>query len=170
MKKYHFIVLAIFLISAVFFSCNNEKPDNCKKIFSDNIVGRWKLNEVSWHVNNSKFDITDYSKENIIFDFQENNKLVVTGPIPNVLALFDDFQEGEHFYIFSSLNVPCGSDPPGENLVIDNKDTGMYCSPSLDEETMRIVGHKVIGGVIDEDGLITGDDTYGWEKKFIKVK
>ena len=165
MKKYHFLVFAIFMISEGFFSCSKE---NCKKKFSDNIVGRWKL--VSCTVNYIQPETFDYSKENIIFDFQENNKLVVTGPIPNVLALFDDFQEGEHFYIFSSLNVPCGSDPPGENLVIDNKDTGMYCSPSLDEETMRIVGHKVIGGVIDEDGLITGDDTYGWEKKFIKVK
>ena len=98
MKKNLFIISAIFLISAGYFSCGKDKKEECPKLFSDNIVGQWKLIEVSARENYSPLDTTDYLKENIIFDFQENNKLVVTGPIPDVVAVFDDFQAGEHFY------------------------------------------------------------------------
>ena len=98
MKKNLFIVSAIFLISAGYFSCSNENTEIYNPRFSDNIIGRWKLMEVKVWVNSSRLDSTDYLKENIIFDFQENNKLVVTGPIPDVVAVFDDFWAGEHFY------------------------------------------------------------------------
>jgi len=82
MKKNLFIASAIFLISAGCFSCSNEWK--CKSIYRDNIIGRWKLIEVSVyikyaHLEYAQLDTTDYSKENIIFDFQENNKLVVIG-------------------------------------------------------------------------------------------
>ena len=175
MKKYLFIASVLFLISTVFFSCvNNEE---CKQSFSDNIVGRWKLIEVAIRVNSSPIDTTDYSQENIIFDFQKKNKLIVEGYIPNIIAVFDDFQAGEHFYEFIPYNEQnCVSTKPGANLSIDKPKLGnekghYFCKISFDEETMKIdISHYVIEGVIDDNSLVTGFNVYGWEKNFIKIK
>ena len=177
MKKNLLIVSAIFLISAGYFSCGKGNSEECEKLFSDNIIGRWNLIEVSVWVNRSLLDSIDYSKENIIFDFQENNKLVVSGDIPDVVVVFDDFQAGEHFYSFQTANVPnCRYAIPGPNLSIDEtmlwrEGRGYFCTILLsDEKTMRISKmDKVIGEVIDENSSLTGAVSYSWEKKFIKL-
>jgi hypothetical protein len=170
MKKNHFIALAIFLISAGYFSCSSE--DGCEK-FSDNIVGRWKLIESSCSLNNSQPETTDHSKENIIFDFQENNKLVITGPIPNDRIDFYYFQAGYYWYGFSSPNCgECGCDPPDTNLSTDWDDMvfSHYCRPSFDEKTMEISGHiDTCCGEKDDNGLAE-IFVYNWVKKFIKIK
>ena len=176
MKKIFFIIVAILLISVGFFSACKEKEaliEECKNSNRDGITGQWKLIEGSVRLNNSQPDVTDYSKENIIFDFQENNKLVVTGHMPDILGLFDDFQEGEHFYEYSKPNV-CPTCMPGPNLFIDKPELGSsegvyFCTALSDEETMSIVGDKVIGGVIDDAGFVTGGDYYGWGITFIKL-
>jgi len=166
MKK---IVLA-FLLSCLFLT-------NCKKNNDDtgDIIGKWKLIEVSIYKNYQQYEITDYSKKNIVYDFQENNKLIVTGNIPN-LFIFDDFQEGEHFYeYFIPIFHPNGL--TGKNLTIDKPNLGdskghYYCSVSVNEKTIKmgIGSDKVIGGVIDETGLITGGDFFKWDKTFVKLK
>ena len=171
MKKNLFIIITLILISAGFFSACKEKEEECKNLHRENIIGKWKLIEVSVSVNYSQSDTTDYSQENIIFDFQENNKLVVTGNIPDVLVVFDDFQEGEHFYEFFPFE--CGACPPPTNLNINNPALGSekgryFCGISL-EETMSIVGHEVVGGVIDDNGLLTGGDNYAWSFTFKKI-
>jgi hypothetical protein len=171
MKKALFIASAFFLISAGFFSCGSENAEDCKT-FSDNIMGRWKLIEVSVRVNFLQPETTDYSDEKIIFDFQNNNKLVVTGFIPDVLVVFDDFQPGEHFYAYTPYE--CGACPPPCNLLIDDRRWeqvyGYDCKVSLDEETMNIVGYIPFGGIIDDNSLVTGGDIYSFEKRFIKLK
>ena len=179
MKKNLFIASAIFLISAGYFSCSKENKEDFQNPYSDNIIGRWKLMEVSVWVNSSRLDSTDYSKENIIFDFQENNKLVVTGPIPNVIAVFDDFQEGEHDYVFGSpneRNYEYGACPPPllPNLSIDDtalgsEERGYFCEIPLDEKTMEIAKSKIIGGETNQNGWIIGGNYYYWKKIFIKL-
>ena len=175
MKKIFFKISAIFLILAGCFSCGQEKIEECQKIFSDNIVGRWKLTVVSVAVSNSLIDVTDYSKENIIFDFQENNKLVVTGPIPDVIVVFDDFQAGEHFYTFQSYNHDCGSvcDKPGPNLFIDkpefaSEERQYFCTIELDDETMQISKSQFCGAIVVDDGFEI--KAYTWGKRFIRIK
>ena len=179
MKKNLFIVSAIFLISAGYFSCSNENTEIYNPRFSDNIIGRWKLMEVKVWVNSSRLDSTDYLKENIIFDFQENNKLVVTGPIPDVIAVFDDFQEGEHYYVFRSpneRNYGYAAIPPPRfpNLSIDDtalgsEERGYFCEIPLNEKTMEIAKRKTIGGETNQNGWILGGDYYYWKKIFIKL-
>ena len=175
MKKNLFIVSAIFLIAAGWFSCSKGNTTECGYSLSDNIIGRWKLIEVSVrkHTNPlSPATITDYSTETIIFDFQKDNKLIVTGNIPDVIAVFDDFQAGEHFYEYSTAREHnCGYALPGGNLGIDETalwNKQYFCRIPLDEKTMSIyVIDRFIEGVIDY-GLETGGG-YFIEKRFIKV-
>jgi hypothetical protein len=114
----------------------------------------------------SESETIDYSEENIIFDFQENNKLVVIGNIPDVLVVFDDFQEGEHFYEFHVFDDSCyWEEFPGPNLEIDKPEIGSwercyFCSALSDKETMKI-------GKIDWEKK--GNDYYMWGYTFIKL-
>ena len=135
-----------------------EEPKPAEK----SIIGKWKLVGI---VDTQTGKLTDSSKENIIFDFQENSKLIVIGRMPSVLDVFDDFQEGEHFYEYLNLEV-CPTCLPGANLFIDKPQLGQedgryYCLVDLDNKTMEIGGGKVIGGVIDDAGLATGGDIIG---------
>ena len=168
-------LLAFLLISVGFFSACKEKEE-CKNPDSNYfIIGRWKLIEVSVSVNYSQPETTDYSNDNIIFDFQENNKLVISGPIPGVLVVFDDFQEDEHFYEYRIwYDCPRGGDPPPTNLDIDHPERGKeerryQCTAHSDRDTMSISADRTIGGIIDETGLVTGGDYYRWSKIFIKL-
>jgi len=160
MKKHIFKFIAILLICAgVFSACKEE----CINSTRENIFGQWKLLEVSISVNYSQLDTTDYSEENIIFDFQENNKLVITGNIVDSLSLFNDFQKGVHFYEYFTFD--CHSDP-GLNLLIDNPNPGMsweksyLCRALLSEETMMISKMDWMGK--------EGDDS-AWNFTFIKL-
>ena len=176
MKTIKNLTLLMGLCAVILLAAGCDKTDDTgntsgtnpieePKPVEESIVGKWKLIEGSVSVNHSQPDITDYSKENIIFDFQENNRLVVTGRMPSVLDVFDDFQEGEHFYEYLNLEV-CPTCLPGANLFIDKPRLGQedgryYCLVDLDNKTMEIGGGKVIGGVIDDAGLATGGDIIG---------
>ena len=162
-QLYRLLAFLAFMYSTC-SSCTDKSE--CHYRVSGNIIGRWKL--ISCTVKYAQPETFDYSKESFIFDFQENNKLVVTGNITNILGVFDDIHAGDYFFVFSTPNVPCGSDPPDKTLELHFYDMIMmyYCWASLDEKTMSIVSdYTVIGG--DDDDLIT---VYGWEKKFIKIK
>lgn len=66
----------------------------------DNIIGKWQLLEVSISINYQESKIIDFSNDNIIYDFNDNNILVVKGFIPDDLFVFDNFREGEHSYAY----------------------------------------------------------------------
>jgi hypothetical protein len=152
-RIYIFIAPAIFLISAGCFYACKEKEEELKNPFRDNIIGQWKLVEVSVYKNIELLETTDYSNENIIFDFQKNNKLVVRRNIPDVLVVVDDCPEGEYFYEYHRPNV-CPSCKPGPSLFIDNPELGeryYFCFPLLSEETMAIDKYSWMR-----------DDDYGW--------
>ena len=136
----------------------NEKDYNAQAksegiVFNNNILEgtKWKLIKVSISKDYQQPEIFDYSEKNIIYEFQGNNKLLITGNVDD-LFIFDDFQEGEHFYEYNELIVsPYCS--PGPNLTIDNPEFGQmegcyYCIVDLDNKTMRISGNdNVIEGV-----------------------
>jgi len=183
MKTIKNLTLLMGLCAVILLAAGCDKTDDTgntsgtnpieePKPVEESIVGKWKLIEGSVSVNHSQPDITDYSKENIIFDFQENNRLVVTGHMPDILGLFDDYQEGEHFYEYLKFEVGAC---PGPNLSIDSPEFGSgerrsyFCTALSYEETMSIIGDKVIGGVIDDTGLVTGGDYYRGSITFIKL-
>jgi hypothetical protein len=108
-------------------------------------------------------EIIDCSSDSIIYDFFINNKLEVSGYIP------DDLAEGEHFYQYQKLNVGQLS-LPGPNLTIDNNDNLLFCITRADDDTMTIKGEKITGRVVDEAGLIVEQGTVvTWSKTFIKL-
>lgn len=160
-SKIILLIAILFLNVAVFFSACGEKNE-FKNSYRDNIIGQWKLLEVSVSVNYLQFDTTNYSNENIIFDFQGKNKLIIMGNIIDSLSLFNDFQEGVYFYEYFTFD--CHSDP-GLDLLIDRPEHGSengnyyYCN-RLSEQTM---------GIGNDGWIIRGSDYYRWYIKFIKL-
>jgi len=127
---------------------------------------QWRLIEVSIRKNYQLLETIDCLDKNIIYDFQRNT-LIIIGNIPDSLFVFDDFQIGEHFYEYNEYR----GDPPVPNLCIDKKYAlgdpkgCYYCD--FRNDTMRIVGDRIIGGVMDESGMIVGGDSFHWGKIFI---
>ena len=122
---------------------------------------KWRLTEVQivrdYH---QQVEIFDYSEKNIIYEFQRNNKLVVTGNAGDEVFVFDDFEEGEHFYEVN-WDDPCKGDPlcdPGPNLRIDGKGYGAF----LGGDTLVIGTFSM---EIDETGSY-----YSWNKTLIGLK
>ena len=151
-----------------------DSSDNAKTLAGT----RWKLIEVSI-IENSNYpaELIDYSEKNIIYEFQGNDKLVITGKTDS-LFIFDYFEEGEHFYEYIELNVcplcaPDNLSTPGPNLSIDRpplgQGDGRYFA-KLEDGKLKIAGDTYVGGVKHENGLIEGATHYHWGKTFIKLK
>ena len=117
----------------------NEKVYKAK-IPINKVRGKWKLIEVLFFEDQNQQQI-DYSERNIIYEFQENNKLVITGKMDD-LCIFDDFQAGVHYYEYRKPNV-CPFCLPYSNLAIDNPEFGHYYCYMSDQITMRICVGKV---------------------------
>jgi len=77
------LTIIMLLLAICFTACKkkNEEPEN--------IIGKWKLTEVSIWKNYQLLEVIDYSSENIIYDFKKNNKLTITGNISDDLFVFD---------------------------------------------------------------------------------
>ena len=140
----------------------------------DDIVGKWKLIEI-WDYTNYNLEnteIIDFSGNDIIFDFQRNNKLVVMGNVPDDLFFFDDVQKGEHYYIYNEpiygpLSVM------GPNLIIGMESwlgKGRYYG-DIDgiNKTLEMGGNRVKWTEYDENGFGIKGVRYRWSKKFIKL-
>jgi hypothetical protein len=159
----------------------SDTSDSYSNPYSDNIIGRWKLVEVSIykniHEDHQQTEIINYLDSNVIYDFYENNKLVITGNInlgylslfndfQEYLLLIGDFQEGTHFYTYGKPNY-CPTCLPGPNMTIDDPEfirgVSYYCVVELKNgRTMRIIADKNIGGVKNGPGLIVGGNNYRW--------
>jgi len=159
------LILFFFLcicIMGITISCKPkyENPN------SDDIIGKWKLVEIRINGN-----IIDYSNDNIIYDFQANNKLIVSGVVIDTLSLFECFKEGEHFYEYRKpLDPPSGRNKPipipAPNLSIDKLDIEekggyYYCNAPLGKQTMSIYELEV---------WLDRDRRYSWTKKFVILK
>ena len=112
---------------------------------SDNIIGKWKLIEVVtyrmyYQPYEHQSNTVDCSNDNIIYDFQVDNRLVITGLVPDSLQLFDAFKEGVHFYEYRKPEAPPSD--PGPNLTIDKPEFGKrdryFCWAPLSKDTMTI--------------------------------
>jgi hypothetical protein len=134
MKKTIFKIAAILLVLAGMIACGKEEEDN---IYRKNIIGKWKLMKImSREESDWMFDTVDYSNENIIYEFRNNNKLVINGYVEN------DFSPGEHYYSYQQLNV-CPTCTPGPNLIIDDNNM-IYCLARKDSNEMSIGADEII--------------------------
>ena len=156
MKRLFFALIAIGLMGT---ACEKNKNTH-----AEDIIGKWKLVEVSI---NKNFDyenreIIDYSSNNIIYEFLSDNKLIITGSVPDSLSLFDDFKEGVHFYDYRKPDFTCAPAPNLSIAISDINRQGKHycCDAPLDKQTMGIgnLGKTIEG------------NSYRWSKKFIKIK
>ncbi|GHV08104.1 hypothetical protein FACS1894160_1830 [Bacteroidia bacterium] len=133
-----------------------------ENLYADNIIGRWKLTEMTtiYNYDNQNVNIINYSNDNIVYDFHADKKLIVTGLIP------DDLSEGEHYYQYQIPNV-CPTCLPGPNLIIGDNDR-IYCF--IKENEMTINAEKIVGQVVDETGLIVEQgESVRKSKTFVKL-
>jgi hypothetical protein len=150
------------------FCVFDEPSGTCYKLTLANT--RWKLIEVSIRKNYESTETVDYSGKNIIYDFIENDKIVISGKIDDTLV-FGDFKEGEHSYEYGMM-IACPVCLPGPNLTVDGSPSGIggerYYA-AFDDKKMSIYGYKNIGGVVGEDGGRIGGDHYSLGSTFNRI-
>ena len=171
--KFSLLVGFLLLVIVMAVGCKDSnaiKPkEEIEPTPEGTIIGRWKLIELMIdtipHYEPIKHGVIDYSNSNIVYNFQTNNRLVVTGSIPNDLFMFDDFRAGEHFYEYEERNP---NTMPYPNLLIDDPKFG-------DERGVYYCNFD--NHVIGKDTMIihtTGSEVNGifiaWGKMLIKIK
>ena len=109
MKKIIILLLSI----TTFLNCSND-DDNTS--VTDNIVGEWKLIEA--RVNEfgpiPTTTVTDYSNENIIYNFQANGVLSITGANNNNIG----YSNGNHDYFFGEDYLSGDPTPEEEKILL----------------------------------------------------
>jgi hypothetical protein len=122
---------AMLLLLAGSVSCGKNEDENP---YRENIIGKWKLVEIITVIGygNENADTVDYSNDNIIYDFQNDSVLLITGYVRN------DLSEGMHTYNYTQpphtpLNMWNG------NFSIDNV-PDFVCIALRKEKEMTIGG------------------------------
>ena len=123
---------------------NQGNPEEDENPYMDDIAGTWKLLLLT-----QETDSLECSDKNVIYEFREDGKLIVTGS--------DDLTEGEHTYEYKKLNV-CQNCPTIPNMRIDD-DGELFCYANLQIQRMVISGQKTENG-----------RTEIWNKEFVKVE
>ena len=159
------VFLVFFLSCVLFISCE-------KSVKEKDIIGKWKLHGVEFDKYLSgiyyedEFDIENY---NVIYDFQKNNKLVVTSTISGVL------HKNEYSYKCeksTSHPLAYGTDSKRSrslNLYID----GILCCWCIPlEESMWMAGYinKMTKPIDEIDLLMAEAGIFYLEKEFNKLK
>ena len=158
-KKVLAFITLFLLITTGLTGCKKD-PNN------DNIIGKWKLVEVTYYdssVTNENGNHPalkiDCSKNNIIYNFQENKKLIISNSIIGKL------HKNKHSYKYHSRS-PEAHVLEG-NLQIEK--TKFYCSVFETTGTMTLNGNK--DKVLDEFDvmMLMKDNIYSWHKTFVKL-
>jgi hypothetical protein len=148
MKKTFTAFIALLLIITGFTGCN--------KFANDMLIGRWKLVQVEITTNSQEWDSIDYSNENIIYDFQKNSRLVISGNIPDDFYVFKDFQAGKHSFKWYTYD-DCPSCTPPMFFQID-RNRSYNCCKWLDEENDDKIAILYV-----EEGV------FFWRQTFVKI-
>jgi hypothetical protein len=128
MKKNLILILAIITLS----SCSKDDNPSTKQI-----VGEWKLMEARI-LNFSTNPTIDYSNENIIYNFQSNGKLLVTGS-QNI-----GYPNGEYEYLFGN-DYLSGAPSSGESKILLVKINNSKWTYNLTNGKM-ILGQSYVDG------------------------
>lgn len=107
MKK----IMTLMLIGVLAFSCSNDDE------ITNQIVGNWKLTEAKFYGlqgGNSSEGSIDYTNENIIYNFQANGILIVSG------GENAGHTNGEYEYFFGEDHLAGINDPESLLVKINN--------------------------------------------------
>jgi len=111
MKKIIILIISI----GIFSSCSNDDDNS----MNNEIIGEWKLMEAQIF-NFGGQSSTDYSNENIIYNFQSSGILKVTG------GQNAGYPEGEYEYFFGEDYLGGGTTDPKVLLVKINDSKWTY--------------------------------------------
>jgi hypothetical protein len=128
MKKNLILILAIINLS----SCSKDDQPSTTPI-----VGEWQLMEARI-LNSSGHPSIDYSNENIIYSFQSNGKLLVTGS-QNI-----GYPNGEYQYLFGE-DYLSGAPSPEESKMLLVKIDNLKWTYNLTNGKM-ILGRSYVDG------------------------
>jgi len=131
----------------------------------------WRLSKVTIGIDFEPLDTINYYGQNIIYEFKGNNKLVITGKTDS-LFIFDNFQEGEHYYEYweRPVNPACVLGP---NLSINNPPdlSGQWeYYANIVDDTLSIGRQETVGWEDGGNGLRVGGIAYRWGKYLIRSK
>ena len=105
MKNFIFIFIAVFSL----ISCDRTETDE------NMVIGEWKLQSAT-HVYTQT--TTDYSAKNIVYNFQNDGTLIVTGETNS------GYNEGYYNYVFKKdyiSNEPSMNEPKNYLVIIENQ-------------------------------------------------
>jgi len=94
-KHIAFTVILSLLITVSFSSCKKEEIE--AEEYPTHHFGKWQLVAVEYRTETFELISADYSHANIIYDFRENNILVVSGEIEDIED-YRGHEIGEHPY------------------------------------------------------------------------
>ena len=162
------ITLATLILTGA--GCNDDVPDPQVPPDSGDavrLIGRWKLIKLTVNGYSRPYEEIDYSEKDIIYEFQKNGILVITGETDDIFV-FNDFKEGEHTYAYRET-TPNPLAGMARNLAIDKSslefESDWRYIAYLPDETMVISRNTIMSGEIDDDHYL-----YLWGKHFIKLK
>jgi hypothetical protein len=112
---------------------NPGNPGEYENPYRNSITGAWKL-----LFSIAGDDSLDCSGNHVIYDFQTENKLVVTGHLPG------DLEEGEYAYEYKKTNV-CPTCPLVPNMRIGNEN-GLFCEAYSRNDIMILSGKRMENG------------------------
>jgi len=155
MKTRFFYIIPFSFLIIFSIGC---KPD------TNDLIGEWKLDKVIYIDTTVIIDgfypwLEMSFSDDIIYDFQENKKLVVT------CFVSDEAQKSKYSYTYDGSNGELLS-----NLQIDKQN--LYCNISLEKATMLISGFIRGEKIIDEIDLAISEKVgvLSYDKHFVKLK
>jgi hypothetical protein len=144
-------LIYLLLINLIILSCSNPIEPNVennnpdciigeldKEISADKIIGEWKLTRkrtLGWDNNNY-----DLSNENIIYNFQSNGVLIISGST----NLNGFYESGEYIYLFEKdyLSNDSNSNGPMIWLVKIEGEKWTYKS----QNDLMVIGQSYVDG------------------------
>ena len=151
MKKIKYLLIITICITSCLscgkcndnLPCENIDDNQCDDARGTDIIAQWKLIDIleSYDYDSPNYQgiiVTDYSDKNIIYDFRSNNKLVITGTLPEGF-----YAEGEYAYRYIAPNNCYPEGVTISNLLIDTR--RYTCDVDKQEYKMAIIGDKKIG-------------------------
>lgn len=94
-KRIAFTLILSLLIAVNFSSCKKEEIE--EEEYPTHHFGKWQLVTVGNRTETFELVSADYSQANIVYDFRENNVMVVSGEIEDIED-YRGHEIGEHSY------------------------------------------------------------------------
>jgi len=171
MRKNILLIALSLIITTGLIGCKKDK-------FDYTFEGKWELGYINYMDRDvvlhgiHKPRINFIENINIIYDFQKNNKLVITTTFAS-----GELKQSEHIYTYIQEGYHPWSSPPQEyqgsyTLQIDTNKFHCVVNPG-GGKIMYLIGFCASNGVIIDEidlEILKYDKIYSWQKTFYELK